>query len=202
MKTLYKIAIVLCVLTSNVYSEAANFYAYFINNSTSKAVRFPIGGSNQWDNYGWSPCGDWNATIQPGQSGLLCGGSTNNHTYGYLAYDIYVSSVFNGAGNYSRRNAVVVDSGGGVYLSIKNGTGNNDGGDFLNFHNYNGNDMVIIYVFDDNGFSISLLDAGGMSSYFNNGLYTSFNLQTNNCGDSNYSGDGGGCMYYQKYDNV
>ncbi|HRG61846.1 MAG TPA: hypothetical protein PLP75_02370 [Burkholderiales bacterium] len=182
---------------NNLSAQAVNWYAWIINNSTNKNIYITAVSDRYWDNWGWSPCDtNWNwAYTSPGGTSLKCGGTNNRSVNGWLAYVITVKDL-NGNTIYEKRHSWDVHNDYPANLSIKNGSWD-DGGNYKEFRITDGlddKDAVVFYVFDDNGFSTTLLKNGGQYSYDTN--QRNYDLNDKKCQDTNNSN---GCVMYQNY---
>lgn len=203
------------------YAQAVNWYAYIINNS-NKNIYVQYDSNGKWDNWGWSPCktgwkrdygnqhmgnmwihssyNENNAdVILPNSSMLKCGGTTNDPDNGWFAYTLAVKDgnnvIFEQAQSWDVYHNVPAN------LSIKTTMdGRSPILEEMKINDDNGKkDGVILYVFDDNGFSTTLLNYGDQYSYSNAGYPKSFNLLDKKCKDPKYPN---GCTLYQRYDNT
>ncbi|RTK96278.1 MAG: hypothetical protein EKK64_04480 [Neisseriaceae bacterium] len=182
---------------SSASAQSVNWYMWIINNSSNKNIVIDDADSKWWDNYGWAPCDtNWHGGVTgPNSTTLKCGGTTSKSVNAWLAYVITVKDKNTGNVIYERRHSWDVHNDTPANLSIKNGAWN-DGGTNRYFNltdNLNDKDGVVIYVFDDNGFSTTVLTYGNYSYDPNN---KSFDFNKNRCQDSH---NGVGCTMYNYY---
>ncbi|MDD3266633.1 MAG: hypothetical protein PHC75_05565 [Burkholderiales bacterium] len=180
------------------YAQAVNWYVWIINNSSDKSVSISERENRYWDNWGWDPCDtNWNnATTAAGQTSLKCGGTNNKSVIGYFGYSIVVKDK-NGSVIFNKRQFLDTYNDQPANLSIKSGDcGNCTLKNMRINDNLDDKDGVVIYVFDDNGFSSTLLNYGSQHSYSNAGYPKELNLLEKKCNDSS---NPNGCSLYQKY---
>lgn len=193
MRKLLFILANLCFL-SNVSAQAVNWYAWIINNSSDKEVYIKSVSDRYWDNFGWAPCDtnwDW-AHTSPGNVSLKCGGTTSNSVNAWLAYVITVRDK-NGSTIYEKRHSWDVHNDYPANLSLKDSSWD-DGGiahEFKIQDNLDNKDGVVVYIFDDNGFSTTLLNYHTQYEYDTN--ERGHNLNDKKCDVPE------GCTIYQRY---
>ena len=184
-------------LCNTASAQAVNWYTWIINNSTNKNIAIKDVDQKWWDNSEKKPCDtNWNfATTKPGETSLKCGGTNSKSVNAWFAYVILVSDNNNNV-IYEKRHSWDVHNDYNANLSIKNGSWD-DGGTAQEMqitNDLSDKDAVVLYIFDDYGFSTTLLYAGSQYSYDINNK--NFNLNEKKCLDPN---NPNGCVVYHRY---
>lgn len=198
MKKIILFLISICI-SQNIFAQSSNFYAWIINNSTNKTIEYSsLNDYGGWDNFGWFPCNGYlsaSNTVAPGSSILKCGGTNRwengGSGYGWFMYGLSVLN--NNSVIYSINSSWDNHSQYPANLSIKNGSGGIAKEIKITTTQNDDKDAVILYIFDDNGFS-TVVTHFSFSDYANKWNYTkSINLLGNRCLDQN------GCSIYTSY---
>lgn len=206
MKTLTRFILAVFITgVTFVYAQNVTFYSIFVNNSSKDIYIQHYDGGGQWDNWGWCDYGgDWGMNhIAPKGVLVKCGGTYNNHLFGYFRYHAWIDS----GEAFSPFNSTVkqLDSGyevdendspaqlciyGVTCFRINDQTGNEKGG-------------LAIYTFDDKGVAVTFLQSSGYGFYgkiYDNHDYN-FSLDSYSCGDGRdgRNSQSGGCSTYINY---
>lgn len=188
MKNFVKFGIILWLMKMGIaYAQSTNFFAVFINNSKSNAIHVQKNSDSWWDNFGWGTCNaNWSldTVVNPNSVGVKCGGTTSRAVDGYLKYNIIKDS------KVLRSDGWWVTATTPAHLAITTPT------DYIVFkpqRDHDSKDILIVYVFDDNGFSTTVLTP---PIGWNFDTLKKISLSNLKCDDPDYPN---GCSYYQKY---